>query len=189
MKKRLWINLAFCFVVPVMMFTFACAKKMVPAEPAAEQISDDSAGQQVEEIVESIEEGSIDEYSAAAAEEQAAMEKAARELFVSENIYFEFDSSVLLQSAQDILKVKGVWMLEHPGVSVIIEGHCDERGTNDYNIALGERRAESAKSFLIDLGIAYERLTTVSYGEEQPLDPAHNQAAWAKNRRAHFMLE
>ena len=70
----------------------------------------------------------------------------------------------------------------------MIEGHCDERGTAEYNIALGERRARSAMDFLVDLGISASRLSTVSYGEERPLDPRHNEAAWAKNRRAHFVI-
>ena len=77
----------------------------------------------------------------------------------------------------------------HPGVTVTIEGHCDERGTNEYNLALGDRRAESAKRFLTDLGISATRLTTVSYGEERPVDPRHNEEAWAKNRRAHFVID
>ncbi len=72
---------------------------------------------------------------------------------------------------------------------MIIEGHCDERGTNEYNIALGDRRANSAKNFLINLGIAASRLTTISYGEERPLDPGHKIQAWAKNRRAQFVIE
>jgi peptidoglycan-associated lipoprotein len=71
---------------------------------------------------------------------------------------------------------------------VTIEGHCDERGTNEYNLALGDRRAESAKSFLIDLGIDSSRLTTISYGEERPVDPRNMEEAWAKNRRDHFVV-
>ncbi len=79
--------------------------------------------------------------------------------------------------------------MAHPDITVIIEGHCDERGTNEYNMALGNRRAESVKSFVVDLGIAPERLTTVSYGEERPLDPRHNEEALAKNRRTHFVID
>ena len=79
--------------------------------------------------------------------------------------------------------------MANTNVSVIIEGHCDERGTNEYNMALGDRRASSAKSFLVDLGVESRRLTTISYGEEKPIDPAHNEAAWAKNRRAHFVID
>ena len=84
---------------------------------------------------------------------------------------------------------KAEWLRENADTSIIIEGHCDERGTNAYNIALGERRAESAKAYLTDLGIDGLRLTTISYGEERPVDPGHNEEAWAKNRRAHFVVE
>ena len=77
----------------------------------------------------------------------------------------------------------------HQDVTVTIQGHCDERGTNEYNLALGDRRADSTKTFLVDLGISASRLTTVSYGEERPVDPRHNEEAWAKNRRAHFVID
>jgi peptidoglycan-associated lipoprotein len=114
---------------------------------------------------------------------------AARNLFLNEDIYFEFDSSALLFMAQEVLKQKAQWMRDNPNVSVVIEGHCDERGTNEYNLALGDRRANSAKAFLVDLGIREYRLTTISYGEERPVDTGHNEEAWAKNRRAHFVIE
>ena len=171
----------FCFIMPAMLFTASCAKKVVSTEPIADQQAEVTAGV--------VEESSVAESDIAEAEALAAQEKAAREMFVSADIYFEFDSSVLSSSAQDILKLKGTWMLKNPGGSVIIEGHCDERGTSEYNIALGDRRAESVKQFMADLGVAPERLTTISYGEERPLDPAHNEAAWTINRRAHFTLE
>ena len=80
-------------------------------------------------------------------------------------------------------------MKENPRAKIIIEGHCDERGTNEYNLALGDRRAFSSKSFLVDLGISDSRLRTVSYGEERPLDPGSDEGAWAKNRRAHFVIK
>ena len=73
-------------------------------------------------------------------------------------------------------------------LTVIVEGHCDERGTAEYNLALGERRAVAARAYLVSLGIAAERLRTVSYGKEFPFDPGHDEAAWAKNRRAHFVV-
>jgi peptidoglycan-associated lipoprotein len=88
--------------------------------------------------------------------------------------------------AQDILKQKAEYMNQHPEISVIIEGHCDERGTNEYNIALGERRAVATKQFMIRLGISADSMVTVSYGEERPADPGHSESAWAKNRRVHF---
>jgi peptidoglycan-associated lipoprotein len=114
---------------------------------------------------------------------------AARNMFMSENIYFDFDQSVLLPAAQEVLKQKAAWMQANPDASVIIEGHCDERGTPAYNLALGDRRAESAKAFLTDLGIDPTRLATISYGEERPVAMGANEEAWAKNRRAEFVIE
>ena len=90
--------------------------------------------------------------------------------------------------AQETLRKKAQWLKENSAVSVTIEGHCDNRGTNEYNLALGDRRAYSAKVFLIDLGIAETRLQTLSFGEERPLDPVETEEAWAKNRRAHFVI-
>jgi peptidoglycan-associated lipoprotein len=72
---------------------------------------------------------------------------------------------------------------------VMSEGHCDERGTEEYNIALGERRAKSAKRYLINLGVKHSQLSTISYGEEKPADPGHNEEAWAQNRRVHFVIQ
>jgi peptidoglycan-associated lipoprotein len=112
----------------------------------------------------------------------------AEDAFVNEDVLFDFDQSVLTPAARSILERKAAWLRNNPGKAVTIEGHCDERGTADYNIALGERRANSARDFLVDLGISGSRLRTVSYGEEQPLDPRHNESAWAKNRRAHFVV-
>ena len=79
-------------------------------------------------------------------------------------------------------------MKKYPAMQVTIEGHCDERGTAEYNLALGERRALSAKTYLVSLGIPAERVRTVSYGKEFPFDPGHNEEAWSKNRRAHFVI-
>jgi peptidoglycan-associated lipoprotein len=194
MQKRLWISLMFCFILSAMLFTASCTKKIVSSESTTDQMTEgdtDQFSEVTDSVVDEsdITESELMEAEAAAAREKAAMEKAAREMFVNVDIHFDFDSAVLSPSAQDILKAKGEWLLNNPGVSVIIEGHCDERGTNEYNIALGDRRADSAKQFLVDLGVAPERLTTISYGEERPLDPAHNEAAWAVNRRVHFRLE
>ena len=109
--------------------------------------------------------------------------------FENEDIYFEFDSIRLTPEAQEILTEKAKWLRANSQATVTIEGHCDNRGTNEYNLALGEGRAQSAKTFLMDLGIDISRLNTISYGEERPLDPEQTERAWAKNRRAHFALE
>ena len=112
-----------------------------------------------------------------------------RDMFENDDVQFEFDSAKLSMEAQDILRQKAEWLKENPRAKIIIEGHCDERGTNEYNLALGDRRAFSAKTFLVDLGIATSRLTTVSYGEESPIDSPADEDAWAKNRRAHFVIK
>ena len=108
--------------------------------------------------------------------------------FEAENINFDFDKSELKPEARAILVKKAEWLRNHEEFSVRIEGHCDERGTNEYNLALGDRRADSAKAFLVDLGIAASRLTTISYGEERPLCMQQTEECWAKNRRGHFVV-
>ncbi len=112
-----------------------------------------------------------------------------RERFINQDIFFEFDSSVLSAEAQAILKAKAEWMTRNPHLNIIIEGHCDNRGTTEYNLALGERRAEGVKRFLLDLGVPDRRARTISFGEEKPLALGDDEAAWAKNRRAHFEFD
>ncbi len=109
--------------------------------------------------------------------------------FEASNIYFDFDKAVLRPEAKDNLKEKSDWLQDNPSFSITIEGHCDERGTSEYNLALGERRAHSAKMYLSALGIAENRIKTISYGEERPADPQHNEEAWALNRRDEFKTE
>ena len=105
------------------------------------------------------------------------------------DVNFSFDSSSLDSPAQSILKSNGRWLLDNPKKKASIEGHCDERGTNEYNLALGERRARAAYDFLKNMGVKADQLSTISYGEELPLDPGHDEAAWAKNRRDHFAVK
>ncbi len=104
------------------------------------------------------------------------------------DIYFEFDQSDITDEARAILQANADWILANPGSKIQIEGHCDERGTEEYNLALGERRANSVKNYLASLGVTEDRLYTISYGEELPADPGHDEAAWSKNRRAHFLV-
>ena len=132
---------------------------------------------------ESIQDGRLSE------SEKIERTRVEKDMFENDDVHFEFDSARLSMEAQDTLRRKAEWLKENPRAKVIIEGHCDERGTTEYNLALGDRRAFSAKSFLVDLGIADSRLTTVSYGEERPLDSGADEDAWAKNRRAHFVIK
>lgn len=104
------------------------------------------------------------------------------------DINFAFDSSALTPVAQSTLRDNAKYLLDNPSTTTTIEGHCDERGTAEYNMALGERRANSAKKFMVGLGVDSSRMSTISYGKEMPLDNGHNEAAWARNRRDHFRI-
>ncbi len=170
MQKKKWIYLAMLFVIPGLMFTVSCQKKLVDATP--EPVVQEEVK---EEVVE---------------KEEVAVAPAPMtpDVVMQEDIYFEFDKSTLTPAAQDDLLRKAEWLRENPDATVTIEGHCDNRGTNEYNLALGDRRAESAKAFLVDLGIDASRLASISYGEERPVDPRNNEEAWAKNRRDHFIV-
>lgn len=103
-------------------------------------------------------------------------------------VFFGLDSSDLDAEGQRVVEQAAAVLKSHPTWAVTIEGHCDERGTAEYNLALGERRASAARAHLVTLGISAERLRVVSYGKEFPFDPAHTDSAWAKNRRAHFVI-
>jgi peptidoglycan-associated lipoprotein len=109
--------------------------------------------------------------------------------FESEDIHFEFDQYVLSDTAKQNLNKKAQWLKAYPSAKALIEGHCDERGSAEYNLALGQKRADAAMQYLVSLGINANRLSTISYGKEKPLDPGHTEAAWAKNRRDHFVLK
>ena len=103
-------------------------------------------------------------------------------------VFFELDSSDLSRDGQKTLDDDAAVLKRYASWTVTIEGHCDERGTAEYNLALGERRAAAARAYLVSLGIDASRLRTVSYGSEFPFDPAHQEAAWSRNRRAHFVI-
>jgi peptidoglycan-associated lipoprotein len=103
-------------------------------------------------------------------------------------VFFDYDSSEINADGQQALEANAAILKKYPSWTVTIEGHCDERGTAEYNLALGERRAVAARAYLVSLGIAADRLRTVSYGKEFPFDPGHDEAAFAKNRRAHFVI-
>jgi len=126
----------------------------------------------------------------AAEAEQAAKEKLRQEVVqnLNERIHFAFDSYELRSEARQTLKDKAEIMDENREIDLVIEGHCDERGTDEYNLALGERRARAAYEFLVLLGIDPDRMNIISYGEERPLDPESNEQAWAKNRRCEFRV-
>ena len=103
---------------------------------------------------------------------------------VGDRVFFGYDSSELDSDAQELLQDQVAWLKQYSDVSVIIEGHCDERGTREYNLALGEKRAQAVKNYLISLGISSDRVSTISYGKERPAVVGSNDGAWAQNRRS-----
>ncbi|MDP9361181.1 MAG: peptidoglycan-associated lipoprotein Pal [Acidobacteriota bacterium] len=105
-----------------------------------------------------------------------------------QDAFFEYNDSTLSADAQAALTTSANWLKKNPQYNLLIEGHCDERGTEQYNLALGDRRANQAKEYLATLGVDAGRIRTVSYGEERPFDPGHDEAAWSKNRRDHLVL-
>jgi peptidoglycan-associated lipoprotein len=190
MMQKHWIIMALALVLLVFFIVPSCTKKTISSEPATTISAEEEARRRAEEEArqkalseEDLKEESIGEKMA---EEGVASETA---VFENEDIYFEFDSIRLTPEAQEILTKKANWLRENPQATVTIEGHCDNRGTNEYNLALGEGRAQSAKAFLTDLGIDPSRLNTLSYGEERPINPAQTEEAWAQNRRGHFVID
>ncbi len=190
MKKRnLFLKVGLIILMGVFLATVSACSKKKPSLDAMEQYPSDTeiaaaGGQQAGALSE-------EELQAQRLQEQEAAraKDAARMKFVNDDIYFNFDDATLTESARQVLQQKVAWLRENSGASVTIEGHCDERGTEEYNIALGQRRAESVKMFMINAGISPSRLNTISYGEERPVDFGKNETAWVKNRRAHFKIQ
>ncbi len=188
-KSRAWIFGAIMLAM-LLALGVSCAKKQVTMETqemaaeegAAQQSAEDEAARRAAE------EARLREQRAQEARErQAALsEEARRAAFEDEDIHFDFDKYVLTPQAMMILDDKAAYLREHSGVRVLVEGHCDDRGSNEYNLALGDRRANSAKNYLVRSGVAASRITTISYGEEQPLCMQQNESCWSRNRRGNF---
>ena len=157
-----------------------------PVEKAAPEKADAKTKFTVLEPVVEAEKPATAADTGAAARKAEAVAVSAKQLYELADIRFDFDKFNLKDEARGILKNHAEWLNKNKDVMIVVEGHCDERGTAEYNLALGERRANAAAKFLVDMGIDAKRIKTLSYGEELPLDPGHNEEAWAKNRRAHF---
>jgi len=190
--------LGLSIVILSLIFSASCAKKKVipPTETGSAVSGQGPAGQ--EQMGQSQAEAQGEESNQGqglTAEEleaqkrlQAQKEQEEIKAIIGKRIHFDFDSFALKPEAKDILKEKAKVLLAHPKIKIVIEGHCDERGTEEYNLALGEKRAKAAYEFLILLGVDANRMQIVSYGEERPLDPRHCEEAWAKNRRDEFKI-
>ncbi len=164
-------SLASVLLVSACLITAGCAKKKPGDLPLA------PIGSQVDGIESSTTEDSMD--------------RLRREFIAeagSDTVYFDTDSSILDDQSRARLSAQAAWLVRYPDLQVTIEGHCDERGTREYNLALGERRANAAKNFLAARGVAVERLRTISWGKERPISLGSDEAAWAQNRRAVTVL-
>jgi len=164
-----------------------CAKKPVAEEqPMTEQ---PAMSEMKTEQPMAVKEEPVDEAAAARAAAEAAEAAARKAASGLTRIHFDFDQYILTSEAKDTLARNAELLKSAPSVKVQIEGHCDERGSDEYNLALGEKRALATKNYLVSLGVDAGRMTIISYGEEMPLDPAHTEMAWAKNRRADFKAQ
>jgi peptidoglycan-associated lipoprotein len=184
MRRKVWLAIALVMVLPGMLLTASCAKKVVQPEPVA--VSEPEVREAQEEPVAEAEQAPGPEEERLW--EDVAAREAAERAFLEENVHFAFDSFLLSDQARQTLRGKADYLRANPDIAVTVEGHCDDRGTDAYNMALGERRAESVTMFLANLGIDTNRLNTVSYGEERPIAMEHGEASWARNRRAQFVI-
>lgn len=192
-KRRIW-NWGPAVLAVMMLLAFGCAKKQevkstetAPGAPAAPPAAKEAPpGGITTETMKPEAPAPSTQERLAAAEAGAAVTKEQPSPF--QDIHFDFDKSAIREDAKPVLAAVADYLKRNKGAKVLIEGHCDERGTPEYNMALGDRRAESARGYLASLGIPKSALSTVSLGKEKPADPGHDESAWAKNRRAHFVL-
>jgi peptidoglycan-associated lipoprotein len=179
--KKVAIVVILCVVALV--FLVSCKAKVEQAPPPPPQVEEQPAIEEVEEAP-VVEEPEL-------TEEEIFMQKTLEEVNAEkpmEMIHFDFDKYFIREDAMPVLESNAAWLKKFPTVKILIEGHCDERGTEEYNLALGEKRSKSTMDYLISLGISADRLKIISYGKSQPLDHGHNEIAWQKNRRAQFII-
>ena len=174
-------KVAVLLVSSMLIFTVSCNKKTVAVETVSNStVQADESGATYEDT---------SQFGETPLDSTVTGNAGESHIVLQEAIFFEFDKATLTPEAIEILTQNGAWLKNNADVAITIEGHCDERGTNGYNLALGDRRAERVKAFLTDLGVDRSRLTTISYGEERPFDRGNDETAWARNRRAHFLIK
>lgn len=181
MKKAIILSLA-CFLV--FNFLVSCRKKVeeVPPPPPP-QVKEQPKVEKVEEppVVKEPE----------LTEEEIFMRKSLEEINNEaplNMVHFDYDKYFIRDDAKPVLEANAQWLNKFKTIEILIEGHCDERGTEEYNMALGEKRAKNTFDYLVSLGISSNRIKTISYGKSQPIDPGHNEISWQKNRRAKFTI-
>ncbi len=210
MKKHLTvIGLFLIFAFSLTIFSGCAEKKAVVKDEAIQEqkaaaaqagapaavTADDEAARKAKEAADqeaALKEQAAKDEAARKAAARAAWAKKNAEALVDlnlQNIYFDYDKSAIRADAREILKANAEVFTKNSSSKIVVEGHCDERGTAEYNMALGERRAQEAKQYLVNLGIDASRIETISYGKERPLDNRSIEEAWAQNRRAQFLLK
>ncbi|MBN1886176.1 MAG: peptidoglycan-associated lipoprotein Pal [Candidatus Krumholzibacteriota bacterium] len=170
MKRYWWLALAMIALIALLP---ACAKKDVAPPPT--DLEEQEVAPPPPPPLEKV-------------EEEPAEEIVEEEPIELEDVFFEFDKYAIQDKYKQVLARNAEILLAHDDIALLVEGHCDERGTNEYNISLGEKRAKAVMDFLATYGVPASRLSMVSYGEEKPFAYGHDEAAWAKNRRAHMVL-
>jgi peptidoglycan-associated lipoprotein len=187
-RKRtdVWLGVFLCLLLGL--FVISCSKKEVKKEEPVTKppVTVGEKGDKTVPVDRSKEE---QERALKEAEARRLKEAAEKARFETEDIFFDFDQYLLSDAAKKTLNNKAQWMQQFPTAKILIEGHCDERGSAEYNLALGQRRADAALQYLTALGIRADRISTISFGKEKPVDPRSTEEAWAKNRRAHFVLK
>lgn len=182
MKKTLILSLV-CFLV--FAFFLSCRKKVeeAPPPPPPPQVKEQPKVEKVEKPA-VVKEPEL-------TEEEIFMAKSLEEInkeIPLQMIHFDYDRYFIREDAKPVLQENAQWLQKFNTAKILIEGHCDERGTEEYNLALGEKRAKSTLDYLVSLGISSDRMEIISYGKSQPLDQGHNEVAWQKNRRSQFMI-
>lgn len=183
-------------IVLLLIFAFGCAKRdyvktspREPVKPSGEAVTEEMVTSGMEEgalAEEVIEEADIAREDERISEEGLSPEEMAQSIF--QDVLFDYDKYNIRPEARPILDSVSSFLNENFALNIIIEGHCDERGTNEYNLALGEKRAKSTKDYLVSLGVSPDRVIIVTYGEEKPLCMERNDDCWQLNRRAHFVV-
>jgi peptidoglycan-associated lipoprotein len=190
-KKSLVIII---LILTVGIFLTGCPKKTVRKEEPSITKEEVAARERAEQAMKEQELKAKEEAArkdlekSLVAKKEPGIEGTVFESSLLKDIRFDFDKYDIRPQDTEILKENAALLKQYPNVKIQIEGHCDERGTAEYNLALGERRANSTQRYLLSLGISADRLSTISYGEEKPVDPGHTEDAWAKNRRSHFVI-
>jgi len=192
-----WKRAVLALLVAVVLAA-GCSKKQTVKTEGGPAPGDSAAAAPAGEVKETpITEGTVPPGARAPGEKPAVVAKSAEAgVAVTEekpsqfsDVLFDFDKADLTDEGKKICQAVAESVRRSPKAKLQIEGHCDERGTAEYNLALGERRATAVRNYLVSLGVPKEALGTVSFGKERPVDPGHTEAAWAKNRRAHFVLK